>query len=208
MESALTFGMFRHMSTVPSSPPKPGHTAPVFALSAMRHASTVGKNSRRAHLPARGSGSDGNGAPVMVGHAATSQMLCMDWIRLLDLRIKSPPLRARLGIECNDDVVGFAEIEFVAYLQRRDLVSCLARVSFAADIDGMIGPKGLEIGDIAGSNLVKRRIAAAMRRSFVRMPLAGRHAGACNGSRGDLGPGGLPLMSCDATEAAKPAVPR
>ena len=79
-------------------------------------------------------------------------MLCMDWITLLDLRIKSPPLLARLDIECNDDVVGFAEIEFVAYLQRRDLVSCLAR--------------------------------------------------------GDLGPGGLPLMSCDATEVAKPAVPR
>ena len=123
----------------------------------------------------------------MVGHAATSQMLCKDWIRLLDLRIKSSPLLARLRIERNDDVLGCAEIEFVAYLRRRDLVSCLARVSFAADIDGMIGPKGLEIGDIAGSNLVKPRMAAAMRRSLVRMPLAGWHAGACNGSRADLG---------------------
>src|SRR5664279_1204592 len=62
----MTFGMFCQRSTVPSSPPKPGHGLPVDALIAIRRPSTVGRNSRCAHSPVEAAGPGSYDTPRQV----------------------------------------------------------------------------------------------------------------------------------------------
>ncbi len=112
---------------------------------------------------------------LVIGHAAAGQVLKRGVA--LELRIEGPTHRAGFGIEREQLLMLRTQIQCVPHLDRRHLEGSLGRIAQALTIAGAEGPGHLELADIAGRDLLQRRIALAGLTATVGAPVVVRLVG-------------------------------
>ncbi len=137
------------------SSPKPG--AALARRCVQRHEPRVG----RAHDDARGAIAAVALGCTVITHAAAGAVEADG--RDLHLRVEFPALRAGLGIERDHDVHRRAHVQQVADLQRR----CFELPGAA----GAVVPDFFQAADVRCVDLIEARVARAVRRVAVVMPL-------------------------------------
>ncbi len=95
------------------------------------------------------------GGGVVKGQAAAGHVLVILGIRI-DGGIETPALLAGIGIQRDGNAVRGADEQFVAHLERRDLIGQLAGIALARQIAGMVFPGLLQAADILRRDQVGR----------------------------------------------------
>ncbi len=116
------------------------------------------------------------GSGVVKGQATAGHVLVVLGIRI-DGGIETPALLAGIGIQRDGNAVRGADEQFVAHLERRDLIGQLAGIALARQIAGVILPGLLQAANILRRDQVGRRIAIAAAGAAVRRPFAGQAPG-------------------------------